>query len=125
MRLILAAVCFAVVGCGAPDQPAPATPVTPAPAPAGPFASDVAFLRQHTEVVALTDPSGSAQVVVAPAYQGRVMTSTTGGSNAPPYLDSKVRLHGGVEVVRPRGRTACFAEGYAGQGRQKARPRAL
>ncbi len=54
------------------------------PAAAGPFESDLAFLRQHTEVVLLTDPSG-AQVAVAPAYQGRVMTSTSGGRNGPSF----------------------------------------
>ena len=44
------------------------------------FASDLAFLRQHTEVVVLSDSSG-AQVAVTPGYQGRVMTSTTGGAD--------------------------------------------
>ena len=58
-------------------------PVTSARA-AG-FDADIAFLRQHTQVVVLADPSGSAQVAVAPAYQGRVMTSTTGGSDAPSF----------------------------------------
>jgi len=33
----------------------------------------------------LSDPSGAAQVVVAPEYQGRVMTSTTGGTDAPSF----------------------------------------
>jgi hypothetical protein len=51
---------------------------------AGPFESDLAFLRQHTEVVVLGEPSAS-QIVVAPAYQGRVMTSTTGGTDAPSF----------------------------------------
>ncbi|MFH5806116.1 DUF6786 family protein [Alienimonas sp. DA493] len=37
------------------------------------FADDVAFLRKHTEVVLLKE--GDAAVAVAPAYQGRVMTS--------------------------------------------------
>jgi hypothetical protein len=50
-----------------------------------PFASDIALLRQHTNIILLTDPSGEAQVVVAPAYQGRVMTSTTGGGDAPSF----------------------------------------
>jgi hypothetical protein len=49
------------------------------------FNSDVTFLRQHSEVVVLSDPAGSARVAVAPAYQGRVMTSTTGGSQAPSF----------------------------------------
>jgi hypothetical protein len=46
--------------------------------------SDLAFLRQHTEVVLLADGSG-AEVAVVPEYQGRVMTSTTGGSGAPSF----------------------------------------
>ena len=46
----------------------------------------MAFLRQHTPVVMLGDASGgAAQVAVAPAYQGRVMTSTIGGSSAPSF----------------------------------------
>jgi hypothetical protein len=49
------------------------------------FESDLAFLRQHTRVVLLTDGAGAAQVVVAPGYQGRVMTSTTGGGDAPSF----------------------------------------
>jgi Family of unknown function (DUF6786) len=51
-------------------QPAPAT-----------FTADLAFLEQHTKVIVLRDPSG-AQAVVAPEYQGRVMTSTTGVAGA-------------------------------------------
>jgi hypothetical protein len=35
--------------------------------------------------VVLTSPASDAQVVVAPEYQGRVMTSTTGGSDAPSF----------------------------------------
>ena len=48
------------------------------------FADDVAFLRKHTNVIVLSDGTG-AQVVVAPEYQGRVMTSTTGGDDAPSF----------------------------------------
>jgi hypothetical protein len=50
-------------------------------APRATFDADLAFLRQHTKVVVLVDTSG-AQVVVAPEYQGRVMTSTTGAPGA-------------------------------------------
>lgn len=52
------------------------------PTRAGQFESDLAFLREHIEVVVLADPSGTSQVVVAPGYQGRVMTSTIGGTGA-------------------------------------------
>ncbi len=40
------------------------------------FDEDVAFLRAHTQVILLSDDKGAAQVALAPAWQGRVMTST-------------------------------------------------
>lgn len=43
------------------------------------FKDDVAFLKQHTQVVVLSDGSGQAQIAVNPDLQGRVMTSTAGG----------------------------------------------
>jgi hypothetical protein len=43
------------------------------------FKDDVAFLKQHTQAVVLSDGSGQAQVAVNPDLQGRVMTSTAGG----------------------------------------------
>ena len=51
----------------------------------GAFDADLAFLQQHTKVIVLADAAGTAKVVVAPEYQGRVMTSTTGGPNAPSF----------------------------------------
>ena len=45
----------------------------------GPFGEDLEFLRKHTEVVVLSSESAQSQVVVAPAWQGRVMTSSSGG----------------------------------------------
>lgn len=47
------------------------------------FAEDVAFLREHTPVVVLE--RGSAAVVIAPAYQGRVMTSTFDQESGPGF----------------------------------------
>ena len=48
----------------------------------GTFAYDLAFLKKHhKDLVLLKDPSGGAQVIVLPAYQGRVMTSTADGEN--------------------------------------------
>ncbi|QDU87554.1 hypothetical protein Pla175_09190 [Pirellulimonas nuda] len=44
------------------------------------FGDDAAFLRPHTEVVVLKDASGQSQLIVAPAWQGRVMTSTARGA---------------------------------------------
>lgn len=43
------------------------------------FGDDLAFLRRYSEVVLLQDEAGQALVAVAPQYQGRVMTSTSGG----------------------------------------------
>src|SRR5436190_18993912 len=46
----------------------------------GTFAYDLNFLKQyHKDLVVLGD-SNSAQIIIAPAYQGRVMTSTTEGN---------------------------------------------
>ena len=45
------------------------------------FDEDVAFLKKHTDVIVLRDKAGSAQIAIAPAWQGRVMTSTDGGAN--------------------------------------------
>jgi hypothetical protein len=39
------------------------------------FSEDLAFLREHTEVILLSDPK-RALVAVTPAWQGRVMTTT-------------------------------------------------
>lgn len=43
------------------------------------FDSDLAFLKEHTDVVILGTERGGPRVAVVPQYQGRVMTSTTGG----------------------------------------------
>lgn len=51
------------------------------PVRAGTFGDDVAFLKNHTEVIVLSSKSGQAKVVVAPAWQGRVMTSTASGDD--------------------------------------------
>jgi hypothetical protein len=52
---------------------------------AGSFGSDVAFLKTHTDLLVLSDQSGKAKVAVAPALQGRVMTSTAGGDAGASY----------------------------------------
>ena len=43
------------------------------------FGDDVAFLRQHTDVIVLSGNDGRAKIAVAPAWQGRVMTSSAEG----------------------------------------------
>jgi hypothetical protein len=49
------------------------------------FGEDAAFLGRHTGVVTLSDASERGQVLVAPGYQGRVMTSTTAGADGPSF----------------------------------------
>jgi len=43
------------------------------------FGDDLAFLKQHTDVVILSDTSGNSRVAVLPTLQGRAMTSTAEG----------------------------------------------
>lgn len=46
------------------------------------FGDDLHFLQQyHKDLVILGNDSNGAQVIIAPAYQGRVMTSTADGNN--------------------------------------------
>lgn len=75
IRPASAALCLTLIGCGTLVHVGP---------PAA-FDSDVEFLRQHTPVVLLADARSTARVAVAPGYQGRVMTSTTGGAGAPSF----------------------------------------
>jgi hypothetical protein len=78
--LVLAA---AAAACGTDSSDAdmiiraPAATTTASRPPT--FGEDVAFLRAYTPVVLLRSPDGQAQIAVAPAYQGRVMTSTAAG----------------------------------------------
>lgn len=44
------------------------------------FGDDLAFLKHHADTVVLSDAKGEAQVALVPAWQGRVMTSTSGGA---------------------------------------------
>ncbi len=45
------------------------------------FGDDVAFLQKHTKLIVLSDKAGQAKVALAPAWQGRVMTSTMAGDS--------------------------------------------
>ena len=80
LAFIASAIAIGVAAACGGDEPPSAT-TSPA-APVSQFDADVAFLKQHTEVILLSDAEGSARVAVAPEYQGRVMTSTTGGEHA-------------------------------------------
>ena len=44
------------------------------------FGDDVEFLQRHTATVVLSDAGGTARVVLCPALQGRVATSTAAGA---------------------------------------------
>ena len=48
-------------------------------ATAASFGDDAAFLQKHIETIVLSDKEGAAKLAVVPAWQGRVMTSTSGG----------------------------------------------
>jgi hypothetical protein len=49
------------------------------------FGDDAAFLKSHTDLIVLSDEKGLAKVAVAPAWQGRVMTSTAGSDAGPSF----------------------------------------
>ncbi|MBN1126541.1 MAG: hypothetical protein JXA82_16160 [Sedimentisphaerales bacterium] len=49
------------------------------------FGQDVEFLAEHTDAFVLSSPDGQAQVAIVPDYQGRVMTSTAGGTEGFSY----------------------------------------
>ncbi|MBL7140192.1 MAG: hypothetical protein ISS74_04715 [Planctomycetes bacterium] len=77
--LVLLAGCAPEAEEPMPDQKAGETK------PAVTFGSDVAFLKKHVETIVLSDADGNACVAVVPAYQGRVMTSTDGGTDGASY----------------------------------------
>jgi len=47
------------------------------------YEEDVAFLKQHTEIIELS--AGGSRVAIAPAYQARVMTSAAAGPKSPAF----------------------------------------
>lgn len=52
----------------------------------GTYGYDDAFLKKHDiEVIELTDDAGDARLLLAPGYQGRVMTSTADGPQGPSF----------------------------------------
>ncbi len=81
--------CLAALALLAGCAPQGETPVEPAKTdeegPAITFGGDVDFLKEHVETIVLSDASGQARVAVVPAYQGRVMTSTSGGGDGASY----------------------------------------
>ena len=65
------------------------------PPPVGSFADDASFIARHVDTITLKD--GDARLVVVPAYQGRVMTSSFAGDLGPSlgWINRKV-IEGGV-----------------------------
>ncbi|MCK5700221.1 MAG: hypothetical protein KAI29_03685 [Cyclobacteriaceae bacterium] len=63
----------------------------------GTFAYDLNFLSKHQETILLKD--GEAQLLVCPAYQGRVMTSTSNGNSGLSYGWLNYELIGSGKTV--------------------------
>jgi hypothetical protein len=79
---------FALLSCAivsAACKPSTEPQMAPQPSAGARFGEDLAFLRKHTQVVLLGDESEPAQLIVAPEYQGRVMTSTARGAAGPSF----------------------------------------
>lgn len=70
-----------LAACGPRKQPSQQQPATQPQTISRPenFGADVAFLKEHTETIVLTDSTSKSAIAIAPAWQGRVMTSTTEG----------------------------------------------
>ena len=71
-----------LAACGPRKQQArqqPATPPQQTISRPENFGADVAFLREYTETIVLEDSTSKSAVALAPAWQGRVMTSTADG----------------------------------------------
>jgi hypothetical protein len=88
MKTLAIGLVLAVVLAGCRKRPSEDTaPMAQKTSPnqADTFGADLAFLQAHTQVVVLTSPDSAspadapARIAVAPAYQGRVMTSTASG----------------------------------------------
>lgn len=80
LRWSTLALCLALTGCQSVNK---STANNSSAETEGAFAQDTAFMQAHTEIVLLKD--GDAAVAVAPAYQGRVMTSTFDQQTGPSF----------------------------------------
>jgi hypothetical protein len=81
------------------------------------FGEDVAFLKKHTDAIVLR--RGDAAVVVAPAYQGRVMTSTATGDGGSSYgwLNYKLIAKGVVPADEAKGTLESTIHVFGGEER--------
>lgn len=77
-----AALIFLVIGCASPGNKKN-TEMTQhtTELPKGTYGYDAGFFKEHDiETIELLDSASEARVLLVPAYQGRVMTSTAGGA---------------------------------------------
>ena len=81
------------------------------------FGEDVAFLKKHTDAIVLR--RGDAAVVVAPGYQGRVMTSTAkgDGGNSYGWLNYKLIAKGVVPPDEAKGTLESKIHVFGGEER--------
>lgn len=77
--LIMMAGCWWLAACD--NKPAPVAGSAFPRDGTATFGQDLAFLRAHTGIHLLEDPASGARVAIAPAWQGRVMTSTATGEH--------------------------------------------
>ncbi len=83
IRIITIISLFAMMGCQ--QQPEPSSQPDSGPPVAGSFSDDLAFLKDHTDVLLLSGSTldgqspAAAQVAISPSMQGRVLTSTLSG----------------------------------------------
>jgi len=95
-----------LTGCETPDERA-----------GGAFQNDVSFMQQHTPIVLLRD--GDASVAVAPAYQGRVMTSTYDLKSGPSFgwINRPVIAQGVLSQEKAKGKLEQHIHIFGGEER--------
>ncbi len=81
------------------------------------FTEDVTFLRKHVETLVLT--SGRSKIAVVPAYQGRVMTSSTGAEadTSMGWLNYRAIEEGILEGAAGEGKLQAHIHVFGGEER--------
>ena len=82
-----------------------------------PYGQDVEFLRSHTSIIELKN--GDAAVALAPAFQGRVMTSTATGAAGSSYgwLNDKLITQGILSEKQAKGKIESKIYVFGGEER--------
>ncbi len=80
------------------------------------YEEEVAFLKKHTEIIELS--SAGSRVAIAPAFQGRVMTSTAAGPGSPAFgwINREV-IAGGIKPEAERAPLAKHIHVFGGEER--------